>query len=44
MLAEPYTIGADGTISVPAEPGFGFKLDRDTINDHTTQAWESGGA
>jgi L-alanine-DL-glutamate epimerase-like enolase superfamily enzyme len=41
MLAEPYTIDADGTISVPDAPGFGFKLNREAIDDWTGQTWES---
>lgn len=44
MLAEPYTIAADGTISVPDAPGFGFKLDQEAIRACTVQAWESGGS
>jgi L-alanine-DL-glutamate epimerase-like enolase superfamily enzyme len=42
MLAEPYLIDPDGTISVPNDPGFGFRLDRDVIREHTVEAWESG--
>jgi D-galactarolactone cycloisomerase len=41
MLVEPYTIDADGTISVPDAPGFGFKLNREAIDDWTVQTWES---
>jgi RND family efflux transporter MFP subunit len=44
MLAEPYLIDDDGTITVPQEPGFGFKLDRGALDDHTIQTWESEGA
>jgi L-alanine-DL-glutamate epimerase-like enolase superfamily enzyme len=44
MLAEPYTINADGTISVPESPGFGFKLNWDAIRESTIEMWESGGA
>jgi D-galactarolactone cycloisomerase len=44
MMAEPYTINADGTISVPGAPGFGFELDWETIRACTLQSWESDGA
>ena len=44
MLAEPYLIEDDGTIPVPQEPGFGFKLDRDALDAYTIQTWESEGA
>jgi L-alanine-DL-glutamate epimerase-like enolase superfamily enzyme len=44
MLSEPYTIDADGKISVPDAPGFGFKLNRAVIRDCTVQTWESGGS
>jgi L-alanine-DL-glutamate epimerase-like enolase superfamily enzyme len=42
MLAEPYTVDEDGTIAVPSDPGFGFKLNRDVIDTHTVETWESG--
>lgn len=41
MLAEPYKIAADGTISVSEAPGFGFQLDRDAIAHYTVATWES---
>jgi L-alanine-DL-glutamate epimerase-like enolase superfamily enzyme len=44
MLIEPYTINADGTVSVPDAPGFGFSLDREAIRACTIQTWESDGS
>jgi hypothetical protein len=41
-LAEPYLVDDNGRISVPQEPGFGFKLDGCALDDHATQTWESG--
>ncbi len=41
MLTEPYTINADGTISVPDAPGFGFKLDQDASVTAPSRVWES---
>jgi D-galactarolactone cycloisomerase len=34
MLAEPVTIGADGTVRVPQAPGLGFELDEEAVAFH----------
>ncbi len=41
MLAEPYRVAADGTISVSDAPGFGFRLDAAAIARAAVATWES---
>ena len=41
MLEEAYTVDADGNISVPDAPGFGFRLDAERIAATAGERWES---
>jgi L-alanine-DL-glutamate epimerase-like enolase superfamily enzyme len=41
MVAEPFGILPDGTISVSDRPGFGFELDETAIETYTKEHWSS---
>ena len=41
MLAEPFQVNLDGTITVKELPGLGLVLDEDAIQKYTTQHWIS---
>jgi D-galactarolactone cycloisomerase len=41
MLAEPYHVSADGSISVSKAPGLGIELNPDAIQHYTIAAWSS---
>jgi D-galactarolactone cycloisomerase len=41
MVAEPFGISPDGTISVSDQPGFGFDLDEAAIETYTKENWKS---
>ena len=42
MLAAPLTIDADGYVTVPERPGFGFDLDAERVAAHTVSVIERG--
>lgn len=41
MLAEPYLIQPNGTISVPNRPGLGFQLNQALVDACTVEMWQS---
>lgn len=41
MMARPYTVNADGAITVPDTPGLGIELDRERIRQYTVAVWDS---